>query len=73
MKPTDEIHLCPDDNAHAQRVRSKRDAVLFASDWARVVDAPVDKAAWATYRQAPRDIPTQAGFPWDVQWPETPE
>ena len=31
--------------------------------------APVDKAAWAAYRQELRDITAQAGFPWNVQWP----
>ena len=28
--------------------------------------------AWATYRQALRDLPQQAGFPYDVQWPVKP-
>jgi hypothetical protein len=25
---------------------------------------------WAAYRQALRDVPTQAGFPWTVEWPQ---
>lgn len=53
-------------------VRGKRDALLTASDWTQVSDAPVDQAAWATYRQALRDIPAQAGFPDAVTWPEEP-
>jgi len=24
----------------------------------------------ATLRQALRDVPTQAGFPWDITWPD---
>ena len=28
---------------------------------------------WAVYRQALRDIPTQAGFPYDVVWPVRPD
>lgn len=56
----------------AQSVRGKRDALLAQSDWTQVADAPVDKAAWAAYRQALRDVPVQAGFPWDVIWPEQP-
>ncbi|MFE8033796.1 tail fiber assembly protein [Thiohalocapsa marina] len=55
--------------------RMKRDSLLVQSDWTQVDDAPlsnVQKAAWAAYRQALRDIPQQAGFPWDVVWPETP-
>ena len=53
-------------------VRGFRDAQLVKSDWTQVADAPVDKAAWATYRQELRDITQQAGFPWDVQWPQIP-
>lgn len=25
-----------------------------------------------TYRQALRDVPSQAGFPWNVSWPAQP-
>lgn len=53
-------------------VRSTRDEKLKATDWTQVDDAPVDKAAWATYRQALRDIPAQVGFPWDITWPVEP-
>jgi hypothetical protein len=60
------------ESAAAGNVRGFRDAQLVKSDWTQVADAPVDKAAWATYRQALRDITQQAGFPWDVQWPTTP-
>lgn len=28
---------------------------------------------WAEYRQALRDVPEQAGFPYDVKFPEKPE
>jgi hypothetical protein len=28
---------------------------------------------WSAYRQALLDIPTQSGFPFDVQWPTKPE
>jgi hypothetical protein len=53
----------------AAQVRQERGVKLTASDWTQVADAPVDKAAWAAYRQALRDIPTQAGFPLNVVWP----
>ena len=56
----------------AVQVRSERAKKLTASDWTQINDAPVDKAAWATYRQALRDISTQANFPWAVAWPEKP-
>ncbi len=28
---------------------------------------------WAAYRQALRDLPEQAGFPFNITWPEAPE
>ena len=31
-----------------------------------------EQTAWKTYRQALLDIPEQADFPWDVQWPTKP-
>ena len=54
------------------KVRAERNKLLDASDWTQVDDAPVDKAAWATYRQALRDVPQQEGFPADVIWPSPP-
>ena len=53
-------------------VRSERDMLLAACDWTQVSDAPVDRTAWAAYRQALRDVPAQAGFPDDVTWPTKP-
>ena len=60
------------DAEQAKNVRATRDAKLAECDWTQVADAPVDKAVWATYRQALRDITTQSGFPWTVEWPELP-
>jgi hypothetical protein len=53
-------------------VRAKRDNLLSTSDWTQVDDSPVDKSAWATYRQALRDVPSQAGFPNTITWPTKP-
>jgi hypothetical protein len=60
------------DTTQAASVRSTRNTRLADCDWTQVADAPGDKAAWATYRQALRDISSQTGFPWDIQWPEAP-
>ena len=57
----------------AALVRQQRNGKLTACDWTQVADAPVDKAAWATYRQALRDLPKEAGFPWDMTWPTEPK
>ncbi len=60
------------DAEQAKSVRQQRGEKLKETDWTQVADAPVDKAAWATYRQALRDVTTQEGFPWTVTWPSEP-
>ena len=60
------------DAEQAKSVRATRGEKLKDTDWTQVADAPVDKAAWATYRQALRDVTEQAGFPWAVEWPVAP-
>lgn len=62
----------PNIDLQSNFVRLQRNVLLSESDWTQVADAPVDKAAWAIYRQALRDIPSQVGFPLDVVWPEKP-
>jgi len=61
------------DEERAANVRQRRDAKLTDSDWTQTADAPVDKTAWATYRQSLRDVPSQSGFPNEVTWPTEPE
>lgn len=53
-------------------IRTQRNSLLVASDWTQVADAPVDKPAWATYRQALRDVTAQEGFPFNVVFPTPP-
>jgi hypothetical protein len=60
------------DAEQAKSVRQQRGEKLKESDWTQVADAPVDQAAWATYRQALRDVTAQSGFPWTVDWPTIP-
>ena len=60
------------DAAQADAIRTLRTEKLKECDWTQLTDAPVNGAAWATYRQALRDISTQAGFPWDIEWPVAP-
>jgi hypothetical protein len=61
------------DEEKAGQVRTERTEKLKDSDWTQVADASVDKAAWAVYRQALRDITGQQGFPWTITWPTQPE
>lgn len=53
-------------------LRSERNRRLSACDWTQTADAPVDRAAWAAYRQALRDLPANTDDPRDPQWPSPP-
>jgi hypothetical protein len=58
------------DAEQAKAVRTDRDQRLKDSDWTQGKDIPdAISQPWAIYRQALRDVPSQTGFPWDVQWP----
>jgi hypothetical protein len=63
------------DTEQAKSVRVSRDAKLAECDWVSIkafeTGTPVS-TEWATYRQALRDITTQAGFPWTITWPVKP-
>jgi hypothetical protein len=69
-KTAEELQAEADQKAELWRL--ERNGRLAESDWTQVADAPVDKAAWATYRQALRDLPSQEGFPNEVTWPTEP-
>ena len=58
--------------AAATAARKERDQLLLACDWAVLPDAQTERAAWETYRQALRDVPEQAGFPYAIDWPIRP-
>ena len=60
------------DAEQAKAVRQQRGEKLKETDWTQVEDAPVDKAIWASYRQALRDVTKQEGFPWTITWPVEP-
>jgi hypothetical protein len=55
-----------------KRIRKWRDAELVKSDWTQVADAPVDQAAWATYRQTLRDLPASNDDPHEIDLPTAP-
>jgi hypothetical protein len=65
--------LDADAASKAAQVRADRNNRLAETDWTQLADATVDQTAWAAYRQALRDVPAQAGFPWDVTFPNQPE
>jgi hypothetical protein len=58
------------------QARATRNAELAACDWTQISDVPLtdaQKAEWASYRKALRDLPAQAGFPINITWPIEPK
>ena len=56
-------------------VRTDRDQLLYGCDWTQIAGAPLDAAditAWATYRQALRDVPDDQTDPYNIVWPTPP-
>ena len=63
------------DEDYASEAREKRNALIAETDYLAMPDYPLDaekKAAVLAYRQALRDIPEQAGFPRQIDWPVKP-
>ena len=62
------------DASQAKSMRNQRDRLIAETDWTQGKDiADSVSAKYTTYRQALRNVPTQSGFPWTVQWPTKPE
>jgi hypothetical protein len=60
------------DELFLTRLRHWRDTELKATDWTQVADAPVDRSAWASYRQALRDLPASNSDPRKIVLPVEP-
>jgi hypothetical protein len=57
------------------QVRAERNKRLSATDWTQFADVTLSdtlRAEILVYRQALRDITTQANFPFDMVWPVSP-
>ena len=55
----------------AAEVRQERNSLIAETDYLALSDNTMT-SAMQTYRQALRDIPSQAGFPTNVTWPTKP-
>ena len=58
-----------------KELRSLRDRKLAECDWTQIADVPLteeQKTAWATYRQALRDVPANTEDPKNPVWPTAP-
>ena len=56
-----------------ERIRNWRNAELASCDWTQIADSTADKTAWATYRQALRDLPASNKDPKKIVFPTRPE
>jgi len=55
------------------QIRAQRDALLTASDWTQLPDAPVtDRTLWVTYRSLLRQVPETQTDPFNITWPSPP-
>jgi len=70
----DEMSLSTTDDTEILflRIRNWRTQELLATDWTQIDDATCDKAAWAKYRQALRDLPAQNADPKKIVFPTRP-
>lgn len=69
------IEAVPTEEALLSVIRSKRNALLAACDWTQATDSPLsaeDKACYAQYRQALRDMPATCD-PANPDWPAKPQ
>ncbi|WPZ30762.1 tail fiber assembly protein [Sulfitobacter sp. OXR-159] len=61
--------------AAMREVRSRRNRLLATSDWTQVPDSPhtaEQRQAWASYRQALRDLPENIEDFAEIVWPQPP-
>ena len=57
-------------------LRAIRDTLMDATDWTQAADSPLSetqRAAWAAYRQALRDLPQTYSGDGPIPWPTAPE
>lgn len=55
-----------------EQIKLWRNAELARTDWTQITDSSADKAAWASYRQALRDLPAQGGSADEAEFPNEP-
>jgi hypothetical protein len=68
----DEIQSAKD--SAMSQIRYTRNQLLKDCDWTQIADCTADKTAWATYRQALRDLPATITEPRTfADWPHNPD
>ena len=75
VEPKTQADIDAEIAAQWANVRTDRNTRLFKCDWTQLPDAPLTEAIkteWATYRQALRDVTSQAD-PFAIVWPLSPD
>jgi hypothetical protein len=65
----------PPDGDRMAYLRHVRDLLMGCTDWTQAADSPLSetqRAAWATYRQSLRDLPSVYGGDGLIPWPQEP-
>lgn len=66
----------PPEGSRLDYLRHVRDALVALTDWTQAADSPLtneQRAEWAAYRQALRDLPqTYGGDGGPIPWPKPP-
>jgi hypothetical protein len=65
----------PPDGDRMSYLRHVRDLLMNITDWTQAADSPLtetQRAAWAAYRQALRDLPQAYGGEGAIEWPVAP-
>lgn len=74
VEPLTPEEIASNTESQWSKIRSQRDTLLAACDWTQLPDVPLDteqKQAWVVYRQALRDVTSQAD-PYNIEWPVAP-
>ena len=74
IEPLTPEEIASNTESQWSKIRSQRDTLLAACDWTQLPDVPLDteqKQAWVVYRQALRDVTSQAD-PYNIEWPVAP-
>ena len=65
----------PPDGDRMAYLRHVRDLLMGLTDWTQSSDSPLEaeqRAAWATYRQSLRDLPSVYSGEGPIPWPQEP-
>ena len=75
-KYLDQVAPLPEEKRYAawvSEVRAERNARIAYTDWTQLPDVPEETSTkWAEYRKALRDVTSQEGFPYEIEWPVEP-